>query len=472
MVNLREYRSHYGFIINNAVMGERGSRQKWDIARRGVEGSASVVNDFKAVDFFLGRELLDDPYPYFDALRAQCPVAREDHHGVYMVTGYDEALEVLNDAERFSSCTSVTGPFPGFPVPLEGDDISALIAEHRDELPFSDQLPTFDPPVHTAHRGLLMRLITPKRLKENEDAMWMLADRMLDSYLAAGRGDFIRDFAGPFTLYVIADLLGVPEADQEEFLHTLQRDPHREATVGSTEGGSMSHNPIEFLYEKFSGYIEDRRCEPRGDVLASMATAAFPDGSEPTVMDVVRVAVNLFSAGQETTVRLLSSALKLLAEQPELQQFLRTDRSRIANFIEEVLRTESPVKGDFRLSRVPVTVGGVELPAGTTLMVVNGGANRDPRRFEDPSAFDPERSNARTHIAFGRGIHTCPGAPLARAEARVALERLLDRTTDIRIDEQVHGPAGARTFRYVPTFVLRGLTELHLEFDVTEAVAR
>ena len=432
-----------------------------------------MADESKTADFFLGTELLADPYPYFDALRAQCPVQREDHHGVYMVTGYEEALAVLNDTEHFSSCTSVTGPFPGFPVPLEGDDISEQIERHRDELPLSDQLPTFDPPMHTQHRGLLMRLITPKRLKENEDAMWALADRVLDDYLAAGSGDFIRDFAGPFTLYVIADLLGVPEDDQAEFLHALQRDPHREGPgVGNVDGEAMEHNPIEFLYEKFSAYIEDRRREPRGDVLTSMATTAFPDGTEPEVMDVVRVAANLFSAGQETTVRLLSTALRLIAERPDLQRWLREDPSRTTNFLEEVLRTESPVKGDFRLSRVPVTVGGVDLPAGTTLMVVNSAANRDPLRFEDPATFDPARSNARSHIAFGRGIHTCPGAPLARAEARVALERLFQRTTDIRIDERVHGPAQAREYEYVPTFVLRGLTALHLEFDVAEGVSR
>ncbi len=434
---------------------------------------SAVVNDVTSTDFFMGRELLENPYPYFDALRAQCPVTKENHHGVYMVTGYDEALEVLNDPEKFSSCTSVTGPFPGLPVPLEGEDISELIEQHRDALPFSDQLPTLDPPVHTQHRGLLMRLITPKRLKENEQAMWAIADRILDEYLVADSACFIRDFAGPFTLYTIADLLGVPPDDQEEFLYTLQRDPHRKAgsAIGSTKGDAMQDNPIEFLYEKFSAYIEDRRREPRGDVLSSMAAAPFADGTEPPVRDVVAVAANLFSAGQETTVRLLSSALKLIAEQPEVQRWLREDRSRIGNFIEEVLRTESPVKGDFRLSKVPVTVGGVDLPAGTTLMIVNGGANRDPRKFADPSTFDPQRSNARQHISFGRGIHTCPGAPLARAESRVAIERLLDRTTDIRIDERFHGPADARSYSYVPTFVLRGLTELHLEFDIAESEA-
>jgi cytochrome P450 len=438
-----------------------------------------VVDDIKSLNYFTDSTLVDDPYPYLDAMRAQCPVTREPYHNVAMVTGYDEALQVLNDVETFSSCISVTGPFPGMPVPVEGrDDVAELIEQYRDKLPFSDQLPALDPPVHTDHRALLMRLITPKRLKENEDAMWAIADRLLDTFLVAGEngvvaGDAIADFAGPFTLYVIADLLGVPEQDQEEFLNALQRGGHREgASVGSTAGESMSHNPIEFLFTKFSAYVEDRRRKPLGDVLTSMATATFPDGSEPTVMDVVRVATNLFSAGQETTVRLLSTALKLLGEDPELQRWVREDYSRIPNFLEEVLRTESPVKGDFRLSKVPATVGGVDLPAGTTLLVSNGGANRDPRKFENPATFDPARANARSHIAFGRGVHTCPGAPLARAEGRVALERLLDRTTDLRIDDSVHGPAGDRHYRYMPTFILRGLMSLHLRFDVAEGPAR
>ncbi|NUU21563.1 MAG: cytochrome P450 [Streptomycetaceae bacterium] len=424
-------------------------------------------------DFFRDDDLVADPYPYLDAIRAQCPVQREPHHGVVMVTGYDEAVEVFHDAEAFSSCVSVTGPFPGFPVPLEGDDVSELIARHRDELPLSDQLPTLDPPVHTDHRALLMRLITPKRLRENEEAMWRLADRLLDPYLARGEGDFIAEYAGPFTLLVIADLLGVPEADRDEFVQRLHGGgPADQGTIGSTGDDGLAHNPLEFLYARFSDYIEDRRRDPRGDVLSGLAAATFPDGSTPEVIDVVRVAANLFAAGQETTVRLLSSSLKILAEQPELQDLLRRERHRIPNFIEESLRAESPIKGDFRLTRVPTTIGGVDIPAGTTVMVVNAAANRDPRHFDDPEVFDPDRANARHHLAFGRGIHTCPGAPLARAETRVTLERLLDRTADIRISERVHGPADNRKYRYLPTYILRGLTRLHLELTPAEGASR
>jgi cytochrome P450 family 150 subfamily A5 len=430
------------------------------------------MSDVDAVDFFQGDELLVDPYPYFDALRRECPVRREPHHDVVMITGYEEAVATYNDSEAFSACLSVTGPFPGFPFELAGDDVSALIDRHRDELPMSDQLPTLDPPVHTDHRALLMRLITPKRLKENEAFMWRLADRQLDTFIADGRCEYISQFAGPFAMYVIADLLGVPEEDHPRFAAALLRDPKQRGSIGSTGADSLGHNPLGYLYQQFTAYVEDRRLEPRTDVLTGLAAATFPDGSTPEVIDVARVAANLFAAGQETTVRLLSSAVQILAEEPELQALLRRERDRIPNFIEETLRVESPVKGDFRLSRVPTTVGGVDLPAGTTVMLVNAAANRDPRHFEDPSTFQVDRANARSHIAFGRGIHACPGAPLARAEARVSLERLLDRTSEIRIAEDKHGSAGDRRYRYVPTFILRGLTRLYLEFIPTPDASR
>lgn len=420
------------------------------------------MTDLDTRDFFTDNELLHDPYDYLAAMRDECPLRREKHHDVVMVTGYDEGVAIYNDTERFSSCISVTGPFPGFPVPLEGDDISELIARHRDDVPFSDQLPTFDPPMHTAHRALLSRMLTPKRLKENEDFMWKLADRQLDEALTGGRCEFIADFASPFAMLVIADLLGVPESDQGEFRDALLSEA---GTIGSSEGEQMHHSPLEYLYGKFTEYIEDRRREPRADVLNGIASATFPDGSTPQVIDAVRVAANLFAAGQETTVRLLSAAVLMIAENAELQAELRANRDLIPNFIEETLRYESPVRGDFRLSKCPVTVGGVDLPAGTTVMLVNAAFNRDPRRFPEPDSFDIGRPNARSHVAFGRGPHACPGAPLARAEGRISLERLFDRTNDIGIDEGKHGPADNRRYSYLPTFILRGLTRLHIEYS-------
>ena len=419
--------------------------------------------DYDAIDFFRGDELVEDPYPYFDWLRTQCPVQRESQQGVYMVTGYDEACAVYTDTDTFSSCNSVTGPFPGFPVPLAGrDDVSDLIDQHRNELPFSDQITTMDPPTHRDHRHLVMRQLTPKRLKENEEFVWRLADRQIDQILTGGECEYIGDYANPFTLFVIADLLGVPEEEHEEFRSALARRPH-DGAVGSTKD-MMSHNPLEWLYDRFSRYVEDRRHEPRRDVLTALATTTFPNGTLPQVIDVVRVAANLFAAGQETTVRLLGAALQLIGESPELQQLLRERRDLIPNFVEETLRMEAPVKGDFRLARRKTTIGDVEIPAGVTLMVLNGAANRDPHHFDDPAEFRVDRDNAREHLAFGRGVHSCPGGSLARLETRVSVERLLDRTATIAIAESHHGSPATRRYQYMPTYILRGLTQLHLEF--------
>src|SRR6202044_3973665 len=274
--------------------------------------------------------------------------------------------------------------FPGFPVSLEdlGDsDISELIEQHRDELPFNDQLPTLDPPTHTNHRSLLMRLITPKRLKENEDAMWALADQALDDFLAPGHGEFIKGFASPFTLLVIADLLGVPLEDRDKFVRAI-REPSG-GGVGGTGKESLAHSPLEFLYGLFADYVVDRRAKPRDDVLTGLATATFPDGSTPDVGDVARVAANVFSAGQETTVRLLGASLQMLGERSDIQAQLRKDRSLLPNFIEESLRHESPVKGDFRLNRKPVNIGGVDLPARAPARGEAGPAPPEPRRFGD-----------------------------------------------------------------------------------------
>ncbi len=433
-------------------------------------------DDFAAHDFFRSDRFINDPYPYFDYLREQSPVVREPHQGVFMVTGYAEAIEVYNDPARFSSCMSTSGPFAGCPIPLAGrenDDISELIEEYRDQTAFSDQLPTMDPPQHTAHRSLLTSLITPKRLRENEDFMWKLADEQIDTFISGGSCEFMNAFAQPFAVLVVADLLGVPAEDRIEFRKHLIRVEQDSggAVVGGVDG-EVNHGPLEWLYGKFSAYIEDRRRNPKEGILTGLAQATFPGGAVPEPIEVARIAANVFAAGQETTVRLLSYAFQVIGERPDLQQALRADRSLIPNFVEECLRIEGPVKGDFRLAKKPTSVGGTEIPAGSFLYIANSAANRDSRKFDNPGEFDMARKNARLHVAFGAGRHACPGAPLARAEAVVALNRMLERTSDIRIDESVHGPRGARRYSYAPTFILRGLMHLNLEFDSVEADSR
>ncbi len=380
-----------------------------------------------------------------------------------MITGFDEVLQVYNDAATFSSCNTVAGPFVKFPVELEGDDISAIIELHRDSLPFSDQLPSFDPPKHTAHRALLLRLITPKRLKENEEFMWQLADRQIDEFVARGECEFVHDYANPFTLLVIADLLGVPESDHETFRRQLQGDEppdqaawRRRRWRTSRWSSSTSGSPST---SKSSGAnrapTSCRASPPR----------PFPTARSPTSTTSRSIAANLFSAGGETTARLLGSAIQRLAEEPELQQLLRAERHRIPDFIEEMLRLESPIQGEFRLARVSTNVGGVDLPAGTTVMVHNGAANRDPRHFEAPErvASRPPRRPPPPRLRV-RDPHVCRCTARPGRGARQPRTSSSTALTDIRISEREHGPAGARRYEYSPIYMLRGHERLHLEF--------
>ena len=418
------------------------------------------MTDFETADFFTDASLVPNPYPYFDYLRSKCPVTQASPFNVIAITGYEEALAVYKDP-AFSSCVSVAGPFSGMPFgAAESDDVTELIEQHRAQVPMAEHITSQDPPVHTRTRSLLNKLITPKRLKENEDFMWRLADQQLDTFIERGKAEFLADYAKPFSLLVIADLLGVPMEDHDEFKAAFALE-----TVGELgKEAPTSHNPLEWLNDKFYSYIEDRRRAPREDVLTELAQAKHEDGSTPDIEDVMNLSTFLFAAGTETTTKLVSSAVRIVGENPEFEGALRDDRSKIPAFLEETLRMESPVKAHFRMARTTTTVGDVNVPAGTTVMLLPGACNRDGRKFEDPNTFRPDRHNVREQIAFIRGVHSCPGAPLARAEGRISLNRILDRMKDITISQEHHGPADARRYAYEPTFIMRGLNELHIEF--------
>ena len=419
--------------------------------------------DYDSIDFFTDQSLVTNPYPYFDHLRSQCPVLKTSNYGVVAVTGHDEASTVYKDADLFSSCIAVGGPFPPLPFTPEGSDIRDQIEAHRAELPMSEHMVTMDPPQHSRARSLLNRLLTPKRLKENEEFMWRLADQQLDEFLDKGKCEFLTEYAQPFSMLVIADLLGVPEEDHRTFRDVLAT-PSEGMRVGALDHEPLAHNPLAWLDDKFSRYLEDRRSNPRDDVLTGLATAKYPEGDTPEIDDVAKSATFLFAAGQHTTAKLLASTIRVFAEQPEVVEALRADRSRIPNFVEEMLRMEGPVKSAFRLATADTTLGGVDIPAGTVVMVNPGAINRDPRKFDAPHELHIDRSNVREHLSFGRGAHSCPGGPLARVEGRVTVERILDRMTDIQIDEEKHGPADDRRFTYEPTFIVRGLTDINITF--------
>jgi cytochrome P450 len=406
-------------------------------------------------DFFTDPELIRDPNPYYAALREIGPVVREPHHGVFLISGVEEILAVYADHASFSAVVAPLGPFVKLPTPAEGETLADVVANRSDEIPLSGQLFTLDHPKHTRHRALLTKLLTPNRLGENEEFMWTLADRLIDEFADRGEVEFCAVYARPFTLLVIADLLGVPSEDHERFRGWLQGD--ETPVAGDTEGKGGGDQVFANLNPYFARYVEERRSSPREDVLTQLSTVRFSDGALPEVADVVRIAVTLFAAGQETTARLIATGMRILAEQPSLADELRADPEVIPNFTEECLRLESPIKGPFRLALRDTRLAGVDIPMGSIVMAMNGAANRDPRVFADGDRFDAKRPNARRNIAFGHGEHFCPGASLARAEARISFERLLARLDDLRLVDP-------SALSYAPSFIIRGLDDLPLRF--------
>jgi cytochrome P450 len=415
--------------------------------------------DYATVDYFAEPSLIDDPEPYYDFLFAQGPVWQEPNHKMFVVSGYDEILAVERDPSTFSSCNAFSGPFPPLPETPMGDDADAVIEKWRHLFANSENLITFDPPAHTEHRGLMMRLLTPRRLQENEEFMRRAAGEELDHVTADGRCEFLGEFAQPFSMLVIADLLGIPHEDRP----ALREQILAKGSPGIV-GQRLQGSHLQYLEEFFEPYIEDRRQRPRDDVLTQMASARFPDGSTPDVIDVVRAAAILFAGGQGSTARFQANVMRIIAERPDLQQQLRRDPAAIPDFVEEALRLASPTKINFRMARKSATIGGVRIPAGSTLMLLLAAADLDPRHFDAPNQLQIDRSNARDHLSFGRGPHSCPGGSLVRVETRIVLETVLDRLDDIGLSEAHHGPPGARRFEYTHSYITRGVEAVHLEF--------
>ncbi len=412
-------------------------------------------------DYFSDHSILRDPYAFFEDVRALGPVHRQRRRDVVFVTGFRECIEVLNNSDDFSSVISAPGAGAPLPFVPQGDDITEQLERYRPQMMAANLLVTYDGARHAAARSLLTKLFTPSRLKSNEAFMQEYGDQLAREVAAKGHCELINEIATPYVTLVIADLLGVPAEDRDLFRKIIDAGP----PPGNldTVDKPQSSEVVSRLAEYFVRYIQDRRDNPRADILTEFANAKFPDGTTPDLMETVFAAVFLFGAGQDTSAKLIGNGLRYIVESPPLQRTLRADRSLIPGFLEEVLRLEGSSKITSRLALRNTRIGDVEIPAGTKVLLALAAANRDPRRWDDPGDLKLDRPKVREHLAFGRGAHTCIGAPLARAEVRVILDRLFDHTSDIRLSEAHHGSAADRRLTYEASFIVRGLENLHLE---------
>lgn len=414
-------------------------------------------------NFFKDIEVINDPVHYFDRMRTKEGLAREHHHNTVMVTGYDAIMEILRDRhDTFSSVVSVVGPIPPLPFTPEGSDISEQIKAHKDEMPWGEHLVCFDGQKHTDYRNILMRLLTPQRVRENELYLQGLSERLLDGLVGKEVCNVVPEFAHAVTTYAISDIMGIPVDERAELLELIGAPPSQ---VDGDAVHKIGPDPLQFLRPRFERYLRERQERPGNDLMTELLQGELRGGAKPELKQLAQLASFLFGAGQDTTSRLIAMAVKIMAEDWALQERLRQDPSLLPTFIEEVLRYDGPVKVSYRLVRRDTTVAGIDLKAGTILTICLAGGNHDPDRFPNPHDFDLNRDNLRDHLSFGKGKHACLGAPLGRLEAKVALEKLLAKTSRIVLSEAHHGAPGARHFHFEPTYTFRSLSDLYVRLE-------
>jgi len=409
--------------------------------------------------FMADQAFYNNPFPYLDAIRAVSPVYKEPHQGVYMVTGHEDCLKVYRDEEHYSSVNTVTGPFMEWPGPLEGEDLSDLIARYRPELgPRNNQLVTLDGKDHEALRALVSVLFTPVQIRKVEDFILDYASQVVDRMIEAGEVEVYAKYARDMTFYVIINLLGISLDDAKDLLEQLANSGQK-AKIGEPDGtgGVKAGNfNFSFGYYYFVKKVNEARKAPVEGILNTLANATFRDGTQPTAESIGTMCCVLFGAGQESTARMITHCLRYIAEYPEIQAELRANPEKLTNFVEEVLRYEAPSKGLFRLVKKETILAGVTLPVGSVVCSLRIAANRDPKVFPDPHKLDMNRSNARQHLAFGGGVHMCIGQSLARHEVTNFVRICLEKTSSIELVE------GKNRFDYDLSYQLRGLQNLYI----------
>lgn len=401
----------------------------------------------------LDPAVVESPFEYYRALREEAPVHQVPGLGFFIVTRYDLLLEVIGDPERFSSRS---GPAVGGAAPAP-----ELIAIMQKGYPPVNTLLSADPPEHTRYRSLCTRAFSGRAVARIEPSIRRVAQELAMRVKHAGEMNVPPQFGVPLPLTVIADQLGVPRADLALFKKWSDDSVAPLGGMISPARTLECAQSIVDLQHYFAAKIEERRKQAENDILSDLVDARL-DGVAPLdVAEMLSILQQFLVAGNETTANLIASAIQLLIQNPDQLKLVRDDPALIPDLVEEALRLESPVQTLFRMASCDSEVGGVAIPKGARVAVSYAAANRDPAVFSEPDRFDVTRGNAREHLAFGRGEHFCIGAALARREACIAFETLLDSTTGWRFSP------GKNDFKHVPSFILRGLEQLWIQYEAS-----
>jgi cytochrome P450 len=398
------------------------------------------------------------PFPHYAQMRAEAPVTFIESMNMHLVTNHELVMEILRDPDTYSS------KFGGAGMPLPAEDRAKLAEVMAEGMPRIPTMLTADIPEHTRYRRLVSKAFHPASIAAMEPIIREVATRAIDSWIDKGRIEFVKEFGVPLPVEVIAHALNVPQERMADFKRWSDDSIAGIGTNITLEHRLEAERGVNEYQRYFAEQIELRRLEPRDDLLTHLLNATI-DGDDPEVDDkrpldmpeMLSIVQQLLVAGNETTTKMLTEMMRLLGEHPDQWEQLKRDPSRIDRVVEETLRLATPTQGMWRVVTRDTTLGGVAIKGGTRIIAVFSSANRDEALYPDPDAFDPDRENLRLHLAFGKGIHFCLGANLSRLEGQVALQELTRRVESFRLCD-------TNTYDYFPSFMLRGLTKLDIEF--------
>jgi len=399
----------------------------------------------------LSPEALACPHAYNARLREEAPVYRCPHTGIVFVSDYEHVRTVAKDHATFSNRF-------GQAMRSVEDADPRIVEVQKTGYPAVDTMLTQDPPVHRRYRGMVNQAFTARRVSTLEPYIESLCHELIDGFVDAGRCELVADYAERVPMTVIADQLGVPLSDYDLFKRWSDAFVAQLSRLATPDEELEAVKLIVEFQHYFAAKLEERRHDPKDDIISDIVHARLEDERPLETAEMLSILQQLLVAGNETTTSSIAEGVLLWIRHPEQHAHLRDNPDRIDNFSEEVLRLSSPTANMWRLATRDARIGDVEVPAGTMVQLRFSSANRDAGVFPEPDALDVERDNARSHLAFGHGVHMCIGASLARKELNVAFRVLLERLDDFALD------CPEEALRYPPNVLLRGLAELPVRF--------
>lgn len=398
----------------------------------------------------MSPEVLACPHQFNERLRTEAPLYHCPHTGIYFVSDYATVIQVAKDHKTFSNRFALAD--------REQEPDPRMREVQAQGYPPVDTMLTQDPPLHRRYRGLVNQAFTARRVATLEPYIEKVCHQLIDRFITRGEAEFVAEFCEPVPMTVIADQLGVSLEDYDLFKTWSDAFVAQLSRMATPDEEVEAAKLIVQFQHYFAERIEERRAQPKDDIISDIVHAEFEEERPLDVPEMLSIIQQLLVAGNETTTNAIAEGILMWARHPGEFKKLKADPNLVPNLVEEVLRLSTPTANMWRVVTEDTELQGTPIPAGSMVQIRFSSANRDEALFAEPHRFAVDRANAKSNIAFGYGVHMCIGASLARKEMDVAFRVLLDRIADFQL------PCAPEELFYAPNVILRGLAELPMRF--------